>query len=158
MLLPFLPVNTIFKPIAIMVILFFSALLCPGVAIAQAELTVQNPWVKLAPPGASVNAAYMNLRNDSPEEKIIVAVSADCCMQVMMHQTRREGDKVYMDHHDRLIIPAQSELQLAPGGLHLMLLGANAPLTLNDKVNIHFDFADGTQHSVSIPVKKAADD
>lgn len=158
MLLPLLQANSVPKSIAILAMSFTSLLLWPGVAIAQAEITVQNPWVKLAPPGAAVNAAYMNLGNDSPVEKIIVAVSADCCTQVMMHQTRREGDKVYMDHHDTLVIPAQSELRLAPGGLHLMLIGAKAPLTINDKINIHFEFADGAQHSVSVPVKKAADD
>lgn len=144
--------------------------LMPGIVLAQGEFSsngksaepsgfeVRNAWIKLAPPGAAVNAAYMSLHNSTAEEKVIVAVTADCCTQVMMHQTRREGDKVYMDHRDSLYIPAQGELQLAPGGLHLMLLGAKAPLGLEDNINIHFDFSDSTQYTLSVPVKKAADD
>jgi copper(I)-binding protein len=137
-----------------------------GIVVAQDDTVpavensffVTDAWIKLAPPGAAVNAAYMKLRNQSLEEKVIVAVTADCCSQVMMHQTRREGDKVYMDHRDSLFIPAQGELHLTPGGLHLMLLGTKAPLGVGDNINIHFDFSDSTQYTISVPVKKAADE
>lgn len=136
--------------------------LSPAIAFAQVDaadsLLVTNAWIKLAPPGAAVNAAYMDFHNRAQEEKVIVAVTADCCAQVMMHQTRREGDRVYMDHRDTLYILAQSELQLTPGGLHLMLVGAKTPLRLNDSVNIVFDFSDSTQLTLRVPVKKAADE
>ncbi len=127
-------------------------------AAMENTFSVTDAWIKLSPPGAAVNAAYMKLHNQATEEKVIVAVTADCCTQVMMHQTRREGDKVYMDHKDTLYIPAGGELQLAPGGLHLMLVGAKNPMTLGDSVDIHFDFSDSTQFTISVPVKKAADD
>lgn len=122
----------------------------------QEAVSVQQAWVKLAPPGAAVNAAYMRLQNQSPTTQTIIAVSADCCTQVMMHESRREGDRMVMDHKERLDIPAQSELVLAPGGLHLMLMGAQAPLDIDDKVSFVFEFADGTQQIIIAPVKLAA--
>ncbi|AQT60551.1 copper chaperone PCu(A)C [Cellvibrio sp. PSBB023] len=121
-------------------------------------VSVQQAWVKLAPPGAAVNAAYMRLQNQSPIAQTIIAVSADCCSQVMMHESRLEGDSVVMDHKERLEIPAQSELVLAPGGLHLMLMGAHKPLTMNDKVSFVVEFADRTQQIIVAPVKLAADE
>ncbi len=138
--------------------------LSPVISFAQTQgaipdnFSITNAWIKLAPPGSSVNAAYMDLHNHALEEKVIVAVTADCCAQVMMHQTRREGDRVYMDHRDTLYIPPQGELQLKPGGLHLMLMGAKAPLQPDDSVNIAFDFSDSTQLTLRVPVKKAAHD
>jgi copper(I)-binding protein len=128
----------------------------PVFSSGQEAVSVQQAWVKLAPPGAAVNAAYMRLQNQSPTAQVIVAVSADCCTQVMMHESRLEGDRVVMDHKERLEIPAQSELVLAPGGLHLMLMGAQAPLAMDDKVSFVFEFADGTQKIIIAPVKRAA--
>ena len=133
-------------------------LLSPVAVFAEAQLQVQDAWIKLAPPGARVNAAYMTLVNNLADDKVIVAVSADCCAQVMMHQTRREGDRVFMDHHDSLRVPAQASLELAPGDLHLMLLGAKVPLVVDLPVNFTFEFADGEQQQFSIAVKKAANE
>lgn len=122
------------------------------------QLSVQSAWIKLAPPGASVNAAYMRLHNDSSAARIVVAVSADCCEQVMMHESRREGDRVFMAHRDKLEVSARSELVLAPGGLHLMLIGAREPLMENNQVKISLNFADGTQQLITVPVRRAAND
>lgn len=147
--------KTLIHYTAFLVLGFFSQL---GLAAEPVGVSVQNAWIKLAPPGAAVNSAYMRLHNHSSVTRVVVAVSADCCAQVMMHESRRVGDKVFMDHLDSIEIPAQSERLLAPGGVHLMLIGARTPLAVNDQVKIVLDFSDGLQHIETVPVKRAADD
>lgn len=147
--------KTLIHYTAFLVLGFFSQL---GLAAEQVGVLVQHAWIKLAPPGAAVNAAYMHLHNHSSIARIVVAASADCCEQVMMHESRRVGDKVFMDHLDSIEIPAQSERILAPGGVHLMLIGARTPLAVNDQVKIVLDFSDGSQHIETVSVKRTADD
>jgi copper(I)-binding protein len=72
---------------------------------------------------------------------------------VMLHQTRQDGDRVFMDHLDQLVIPANASVQLAPGGLHIMLMQANRKLTLDSQVQISFDFDDGRTQDIQLNVK-----
>jgi copper(I)-binding protein len=120
-----------------------------------AQVQVENAWIQLAPPGATVNAAYMTIHNPQSSAQTIVSVSADCCAGVMLHKTRREGDKVVMDHLEHLIIPAQARVPLAPGGLHIMLTKAQEELRLESKVKIIFSFDDGTIQEFTLDVKQS---
>lgn len=121
-----------------------------------AQVQVENAWIKLAPPAATANAAYMEIVNPQLRPQTIMGVSADCCAGVMLHRTRREGDKVVMEHLDLLSIPAQSSVQLAPGGMHIMLTEAQEELILERKVKITFSFGDGSTQEFELDVKQDA--
>lgn len=119
-----------------------------------AQVDVEDAWVKLAPPGATVNAAYMKIHNPQIRVQTIVGVSADCCAMAMLHQTRKHGDKVSMDHLDLLAVPAQASVQLTPGGLHIMLMKPAQELVIDSEVKITFSFSDGTTQHINLSVKK----
>lgn len=134
---------------------FFACVLLAMLAgHSVAQVRVENAWIQLAPPATAVNAAYMTIHNPQLREQIIVGVSADCCAGVMLHKTYREGDKVVMDHLESLVVPAQAHVQLAPGGLHLMLSEAQEELTLDSKVKITFSFSDGSTQEFDLDVKQ----
>lgn len=119
-----------------------------------ADVQVANAWIKLAPPSATVNAAYMQLTNQQSQAQTIVGVSADCCAMAMLHNTQHEGDKVAMVHLDQLVIPPQSSVQLAPGGMHIMLMQAREKLSLNRAVIITLEFSDGHSQAIELAVEK----
>lgn len=119
-----------------------------------AQVQVENAWVQLAPPSARVHAAYMQIHNSQTQAQTIIGLRADCCAMVMLHQTRKDGDKVKMDHLEYLEIPAHASVQLAPGGLHIMLMQATSELALGSKVTISFDFRDGSTQDVELNVKQ----
>lgn len=119
-----------------------------------AQVDVENAFVQLAPPGATVNSAYMEIHNPQLRAQTIVGVSADCCAMAMLHQTRQYGDKVSMEHLDLLIVPAQASVQLAPGGLHIMLMKPAQNLTTGSKVKLTFSFDDGATQDIDLSVKK----
>lgn len=134
---------------------FVCVLLAMLAGHGAAQVQVENAWIQLAPPGATVNAAYMTIHNPQSSAQTIVKVSADCCAGVMLHKTRREGDKVVMDHLEHLVIPAQARVPLAPGGLHIMLTKAQEELRLESKVKIIFSFDDGTIQEFTLDVKQS---
>lgn len=134
---------------------FFACILLAMLAgHGAAQVQVENAWIQLAPPATTVNAAYMTIHNPQLRAQTIVGVSADCCAGAMLHKTRREDDKVVMDHLEHLVIPAQARVQLAPGGLHIMLAEAQEELTLESKVKITFSFGDGSTQEFDLDVKK----
>jgi periplasmic copper chaperone A len=122
----------------------------------SAELTVTNAWVKLAPPSASVNAAYLQLANNGQQPQVVTQISADCCAMTMLHETRQQQGKATMVHLEQLTIPAQSTVGLKPGGIHIMLMKPLKPLTLNDKVNLTLTFSDGSKQKIPAFVKRDA--
>lgn len=126
----------------------------PGVC---AELRIENAWVKLAPPGARANAAYMQLYNNSDVPVVIQSLSANCCAELMLHRTRHENDRAIMEHLDQLVVPANGEVTLAPGGLHIMLLQARKPLLPGEQVELQLYFSDGQQQVIQVLVKSNDD-
>lgn len=134
---------------------FFSCVLLSVLAgHCAAQLQVENAWVQLAPPATTVNAAYMQISNPHLRSQTIVGLSADCCATAMLHNTRKDGDKVSMEHLEYLVIPAQGSVQLVPGGMHIMLMEAKEELTLDNKVKITFSFNDGSTQDIELDVKK----
>jgi periplasmic copper chaperone A len=117
-------------------------------------LQINNAWVKLAPPSASVNAAYLELRNTTDSSVVITEITADCCGHVMLHETKIDGDKASMHHLDELNVQAKSNLVMRPGGLHIMLMQIKTPLVVDAKVQFILTFADGRQQQFGAMVKR----
>lgn len=134
---------------ALVVTIFASACFC---AQAQAELKVDQAWVKLAPPGAQSNAAYLHLTNTGDSPVVIQSFSADCCKELMLHSTRYENGKVAMEQLEQLSVPANGKVIMKPGGLHIMLLNAKPALVKDDKVELNLHFANGKQQTLMVPV------
>lgn len=122
-------------------------------AVFAAELVIEDAWVRLAPPTASVNAAYMSLSNNTDRTISITRVDADCCAMAMLHETRQDADSVSMVHRDKLDIAPQSSVQLKPGGLHIMLMRPAQPLGEGDLVKLTIIMSDGSSHLVAAPVR-----
>jgi periplasmic copper chaperone A len=124
-------------------------------AVADEQiLQIEKAWIKLAPPTASVNAAYLELHNPSSSVVIISQIAADCCGHVMLHETRIDGDQAAMHHLDELSVPAKSSIAMQPGGLHLMLMQIKTPLVIDAKVSFVLTYADGRQQQLVAVVKR----
>ena len=56
---------------------------------------------------------------------------------------------------DTIGVPAGGEVELAPGGLHLMFLNTAQPLTKGQRVPVKLQFANGVTQQVSFEVRDA---
>ncbi|PUA28905.1 MAG: hypothetical protein B0W54_10895 [Cellvibrio sp. 79] len=127
-------------------------LLCNS-TLVLADLQISDGWVKLAPPGAKANAAYLQFYNPTKQPVVIESINANCCAHLMLHRTRYENDRAIMEHVDQLTIPAQSHVELIPGGLHIMLINAMQPLIVGDTIEMQLHFNNGQQQTIHLPVK-----
>ena len=122
---------------------------------AQAELMVHDAWVREAPPTAKMLAGYMTLHNNGDQVIDVVAVDSPAFAAVEMHRSEVRDGVARMVQQEKLSVPADGSLELAPGGYHLMLMQPSAPLRAGDQVELRMQLSDGTVVSVAAPVRKA---
>jgi periplasmic copper chaperone A len=119
-----------------------------------AELQVEQAWVRLPPPVSDTAAVYAMFRNPGKHDVRIVGVSADVAASAMLH-TMAGGS---MRALKALKVPAGGEVRLAPGGMHIMLMGLKHPLTAGEKVRIDLEYADGSHQQLQAGVRDARRD
>lgn len=120
---------------------------CPG-------LELVDGWLREAPPGAAVMAAYMTLRNDGARSYRIEAADGGDFAHAMIHRTVVEDGRARMVHVDALDLPPGGTLTLAPGGLHLMLHAPVRPLRDGDRAALRLS-CDGQAFTLTLPVRRA---
>lgn len=104
--------------------------------------------------GVSTNsAAYLLLRNTGGTSDRLAGAESSVASRVEIHESSMEGEVMRMRKVDGLEIPAGSEVELKPGGLHLMLLGLDEPLTEGEEIEITLRFEQSGDRIVALPVR-----
>lgn len=135
--------------------LLLSLLFGAGLAQAASGVRAEEPWVREAPPTATVLAGYLILVNDSRHDLVLDSVSSPQFGSVQIHETMHDNGMTGMRQVPSLPLPAGNRIEFAPGGLHLMLMQPNTVLRQGDSVALVLHFADGTQLEVQAPVRRS---
>jgi len=110
-------------PVAGLLLVLLSACSPPP----KTGLHLQEAYIKTVIPGRSVTAAYATLYNHDSEALCLVGFDAAFASTVELHETRRTGgpnsDRVAMHAVPELCIEPGGSATLAPGGMHLMVMG-----------------------------------
>ena len=133
-------------------LLLLVLLVLPGSAIA--ELDIHNAWIKNLPPAVPVRAGYMTIRNAQANAVSIVAIRSDAFASVEIHRTIAADGMMRMEPVPTLVIEPDSTVQLAPGGLHLMMMNPAEPTKPGDVMQIVIELGDGSTQSLNMTVKK----
>ena len=126
-----------------------------GGTVCAADFEVTNAWIRLLPAGVPAGG-YFSLRNNSAERVALVAVTSSGYRSVMMHQTKEEGGTSRMLGVESIEIPAKSAVAFAPGGYHLMLIGATRALAPGDRVPVTLEFSDKHKITAQFEVRAPA--
>ena len=119
-----------------------------------AELQVSDAWIKHLPPPVPVRAGYMTLSNSGENTATIRAIRSDAFAGIEIHRTLEQDGMMHMEQVPALTIEADSTVQLAPGGLHLMMMQPVAPTEPGDVIQITIILDDGTEQNLNMTVKK----
>jgi len=135
-------------------VLWLLALSLVPAAGEEAGVSVRNAWIRESPPGNSMMAAYMELRNNTSRPKVLVAASSSGFQRVMIHRTVLKDGMAGMDHLSQIELAANANLSFAPGGYHLMLMNPKRTLRAGDPVVINLEFRGGLVLPVDFEVRK----
>ena len=100
---------------------------------SQGELVFIGAHIPLAPAGM-MNAGYLKITNSSDDDIEFEKFTSPVYDSVMVHDTKHDGDIAKMTHVDALIVPANSTIELKPGGMHLMLMGPRRDINAGEEI------------------------
>ncbi|MCX7859450.1 MAG: copper chaperone PCu(A)C [Chloroflexus sp.] len=101
----------------------------------------------------AVSAAYMVLVNNGAADAIVKAES-DVAKSVELHNVIMENNVMQMRQVEAIEVPANGQVELKPGGFHVMLIGLNRDLKEGDEVVIKLTTRSGKTIEVKAPVRK----
>lgn len=116
--------------------------------------TVSNVWVRTTVPGSTVSAAYMQINSATPV-KLVKAESAVARI-VEIHEMKMNEGVMEMKALDALDVPAGKNIELKPGGTHIMLMGVKKPINKGDKVLLTLTFARVDKKPVVVKLEATA--
>lgn len=134
--------------------LLTSLLLASAGALAGAadNVTVQDPYVRLAPPNAPATGAFMVIKNNGDKDVKVVKADNPASRVTELHNHINDGGVMKMRPVNGIDIKAKGEAVLKPGSLHVMLIDLKAPMKEGDVVPITLDFDDGSSKKVEAKV------
>ena len=116
------------------------------------QLEWRDGWVRALPPGSSMTAAYGEIWNTSQETIILDAFDSNAFASVSMHQSIIEEGVSRMQQQVNVQIAAGEMLQLQPGGMHLMLMGADRNVVAGGEIVIAV-ISGGQRFLFNLPVE-----
>jgi len=123
-------------------------------ASAADTLTFSNPWIPEAPPGASVMAGYMEIKNHSAKTIDIISISSEAFDHVEMHLSKESDGFAKMLPQKKLSIPANGKLILTSGSFHLMLIKPAKWFKHGDKIKLRLTLSNNETLPLELRVKK----
>ena len=125
-------------------LLLASVLLTTSVSATEAEhIRASGAWIRVLP-GDLPAGAYVTLENTGDQAASLRGAHSARYGEAMLHQSSGAGGVNRMAMVDELAIPAHGKAELSPGGYHLMLMKAAAPVKVGDKVKVTLSFGDGS--------------
>jgi copper(I)-binding protein len=116
------------------------------------SLSVQEPYVRLAPPNAPATGAFMVIRNNGDKDVKVLKADNPVSRVTELHTHLNEGGVMKMRPVAAIDVKAKGEAVLKPGGLHVMMIDLKAPMKEGDVVPITLTLDDGSTKQVDAKV------
>jgi copper(I)-binding protein len=128
-------------------------LLSAGALAGSADaVSVDQPYVRLAPPNAPATGAFMVIRNGGDKDIRVVRADNPVSRVTELHTHLNEGGVMKMRPVTAIEIKAKGKAVLEPGGLHVMMIDLKAPMKEGDSIPITLTFDDGSSKQVDAKV------
>lgn len=136
-------------------LVFIAIMLLAGCSSSGGDsgISVQDVWVRNSPMMERAGAAYMVIENSGTTEDRLLSASVDFANTVELHETKEVDGMMEMSPVEAIPVPANGSVEMAPGGLHVMLIGITEELTPGQKVTLLLNFENAGEIEVEAEVK-----
>ncbi|MEA3639342.1 MAG: copper chaperone PCu(A)C [Lamprobacter sp.] len=125
----------------------------PSMAFAEG-IAIADAYARAVPPGQPNSAAFMTLTNAGEQDRALITGESDAAEVVELHRHRMEDGMMRMRQVEQIALPAGETVTLAPGGLHVMLIGLTKTLAPGDQIELTLGFDDGSLQTLNLPVRR----
>ena len=116
---------------------------CLSASVAAEVLISSRCWARATVPGATSAVVYCSLTNNSDDALSVEKVTSPVAGMVIIHETVLRDDMTMMLPVETLLIVSGEEIELQPGGRHMMLTGLKKALAENEIFQITVLLSDG---------------
>ncbi|MGU3494693.1 DUF1775 domain-containing protein [Xanthobacteraceae bacterium A53D] len=118
------------------------------------DITIEQPWMRATPGGAKVAGGYLKLTNAGSSDDRLVSLTTEVAGRPEIHEmAMTDGVMTMRELPKGLDIPAGKSVELAPGGLHLMLMDLKRPLKQGEQVKATLVFQKAGKVDVTFDVR-----
>lgn len=112
---------------------------------AAAGIEIQNPTIRLTPPGLKVTAMFLKIVNNTDKDLKLQKASGEFAETFELHTMDMAHGKMKMRAVDSIDLKKKSTTELKSGGYHIMIFGLKQPLK------------DGEVHKVKLTLDNQAE-
>ncbi len=117
-------------------------------AAEDGQLSIRDAWARApAVPGRN-GAAFLTLVNTGAQEIRLVGAETPAAARVELHRSVMADGVMKMVPQDAIPVPAGETTVLRPGGLHLMLIRADARVKSGATIDLTLHFRSAESRSV----------
>ena len=117
-------------------------------------LRIVNPWTRAAGQGMQ-GGGFLVIRNTGTTPDRLVSGTTPVAGRLELHTHIRDGDVMRMRPVADIPVPANGEVTLQPGGLHLMLIGLTRPMNDGQTIPVTLRFEQAGEVTVQLAVQAA---
>lgn len=118
---------------------------------ASADVTITHGWARASILASRPAAAYLTLMSDQNDQ--LVAITTPIAGSVTIHAVETDNEGVSrMIEVNALDLPSGEPVTLAPGGMHLMLMGLSEKLEEGTELPLTMTFESGARMEINVPV------
>lgn len=116
------------------------------------SVQIENAYTRSTVPGQMAAGGFMKIENKGSGADQLLSASSPIAGEVQLHEMSMEGNVMKMRQVKEVLVPAGGNVELKPGGMHLMFMNIKAPLTAGETVSVKLKFAKAGEVEVKMPV------
>mgnify|MGYP001047132558 CR=1 FL=1 len=123
-------------------------------ACGQKTLSVEDAWARPGITGGT-SAVYFVINNPTEAADTLLSASAPVSPNAEMHKSQMdENGAMEMQMQASVPVPARSQVEFQPGGLHVMLINLPQDLKAGETISLTLTFQNAGAIELSVPVKE----
>ena len=118
-------------------------------------IAVLDAWARPGFRGDN-SAVYLTINNQTNQGDGLIGATSDVAGGTEIHLSKMDAaGTMTMERQDRVIIPAKDSVELAPGGLHIMLVNLGKDLSVGDTFPVTLEFQRAGDITIEVEVKQS---
>ncbi len=120
--------------------------------VSAGSLVIEAPWARASIGTKRPAAVFLKLQNLGSVADVLTAVETPVSGRASVHRSQISNGIASMTMAGPVKIPANSEVRLAPGGLHIMLMMLKKPLIKGKDFSLTLVFKKAGRVEITVPV------
>ena len=114
-------------------------------------ITISDPFARASAGKAKAGGGFFTITNKGDADRLIAA-KADVSAKTELHTHIHEGNVMKMREVEAIDVPANGEVMLKPGGLHVMFMQLKGPLKKGESFPLELTFEKAGKVTIEVPI------